>query len=46
MGIGDGEGGHEHTSLLSIAAAIVLAILLATSLWRTTRASGEDDCCA
>ena len=45
MGIGEGDIGHEHTNPFSIAAAVVLAVLLARSLWRTTRASGEDECC-
>jgi len=46
MGIDDGGMGHEHTNPLSVAAAVVLALFLARSIWRTSGAGDEGDCCS
>ena len=40
-----GAEGHEHVGVLSIVAAVVLAVLLAVSLWRTSRPDPADSCC-
>jgi uncharacterized protein len=37
--------GHEHAGWFSITAAVVLAVLLGISLWRTSRSDQEKSCC-